>query len=260
MAIGRPESIPQYLDWLKKSRGIEISDRNRTHFDAVAAKVKRDLEESPNWRELREAMREWDSEYRIETGYTLLMDDQMELLTKSYDSFLLKTFRKNVLVNPNWPDPPPDGWLIPPHWFSQIGDILRTLVVVKYLDGVEFLAERIRGLFTENSVACKLFYEAREEGYYAAHLYADMDFEIPAMNWDTEQSVISAEIQISTQLQEVIRRLLHAYYEDRRRKLPADEKWQWDYRSDEFVANYLGHILHYVEGMIVEVRERQRGG
>ncbi len=43
-----------------------------------------------------------------------------------------------------------------------------------------------------------------------------------------------------------------------RRKLlkPPDTKWQWDYKGDEFATNYLGHILHYVEGMIMDVRER----
>ena len=35
-------------------------------------------------------------------------------------------------------------------------------------------------------------------------------------------------------------------------------KWQWDYTSDEFAANYLGHILHYVEGMIIDIREKQK--
>lgn len=67
------------------------------------------------------------------------------------------------------------------------------------------------------------------------------------------------EIQITTQLQEVIRSLLHKYYEDRRKGVEAEgTKWQWDYKSDEFVANYLGHILHYVEGMIMDIREKQR--
>ena len=37
-----------------------------------------------------------------------------------------------------------------------------------------------------------------------------------------------------------------------------DMKWQWDYKSDEFTANYLGHILHYVEGRIVELRDKQK--
>lgn len=38
--------------------------------------------------------------------------------------------------------------------------------------------------------------------------------------------------------------------------VPSDVAWQWQYRGDQFVPNYLGHILHYIEGMIMEVRER----
>jgi len=56
-------------------------------------------------------------------------------------------------------------------------------------------------------------------------------------------------------------RLLHKYYEERRKKLKKEDIiWQWDWRSDEFSANYLGHILHYIEGMIMEIREKQRKG
>ena len=66
------------------------------------------------------------------------------------------------------------------------------------------------------------------------------------------------EIQITTQVQELILNLLHKYYERRRNKIEPDN-WQWDHASDEFATNYLGHILHYVEGMIVEVRERHDG-
>lgn len=51
--------------------------------------------------------------------------------------------------------------------------------------------------------------------------------------------------------------MLHTYYEEQRRKGKREDKWQWDYNSEEFSANYLGHILHYVEGMIMEVREKQ---
>ena len=77
--------------------------------------------------------------------------------------------------------------------------------------------------------------------------------------WDTERVDVSIEIQITTQLQEVIRKLLHKYYEDRRKRIiEEDIKWQWNYKSDEFIANYLGHILHYVEGMIMEIREKQK--
>jgi hypothetical protein len=30
------------------------------------------------------------------------------------------------------------------------------------------------------------------------------------------------------------------------------------YKSDEFAINYLGHILHYLEGTIVEIRDKGR--
>jgi len=100
-------------------------------------------------------------------------------------------------------------------------------------------------------------YEAREEGYYAAHCYPRFEINIPTLSWVTEATSVEFEIQVTTQLQDVIRNLTHDYYELRRsRKTIPDMKWQWDYKGPEFVPNYLGHILHYVEGMIMEVRMR----
>jgi hypothetical protein len=91
-------------------------------------------------------------------------------------------------------------------------------------------------------------------------LYIKQEFEVPKMVWDTEKIDVSIEIQITTQLQEAIRRLLHKHYEERRKCIRTEEKiWQWDYKSEEFATNYLGHILHYVEGMITDIREKQKG-
>ena len=45
--------------------------------------------------------------------------------------------------------------------------------------------------------------------------------------------------------------------EKRKRITKENVKWQWNYKGDEFTANYLGHILHYVEGMIMEIRDKQ---
>ncbi len=46
--------------------------------------------------------------------------------------------------------------------------------------------------------------------------------------------------------------------EETRMKLKRTDKiWQWDYKCDEFLPNYLGHIIHYIEGMIMEVRDRK---
>lgn len=131
--------------------------------------------------------------------------------------------------------------------------------VVKYIDGVEYMINDLEKYCEKFGLSHKVRFEAREEGYYAAHLYTRQKFEVPNVQWDTEIVNVSIEIQVTTQLQDVIRRLLHRYYEDSRKKMERDEKWQWNYKSDEFAANYLGHILHYVEGMIIEIRDKEKG-
>ena len=121
------------------------------------------------------------------------------------------------------------------------------------------MSNQIQSLCGTHSLPCEFSFEAKEEGYYAAHLYIRPEFEIPEVTWNTKRIKVSIEIQITTQLQEVIRKLLHKYYEQRRKGLGVEKiKWQWDYKSDEFSANYLGHIVHYVEGMIMEIREKQK--
>lgn len=182
-----------------------------------------------------------------------------EICIKPYKSFIEKTYRFNVLNNQKWPNEPNGGWIFPEKWFLKINDLVRTTFVVKYLDGVDFLVQKI----TDNCRTCNLTpdisWEARNEGYYAVHINVRQSYKVPSINLlDTQNINISFEIQITTQLREVIKRLLHTYYEDKRKGIINNEKWQWDYRSDEFSTNYLGHILHYVEGMIIDIRERER--
>jgi len=260
MKTGKPKSVDEYKRWLRKEHEIQISNRTRAYYDSITSKIKLDFEKSLFWVRLTENLREFDSEYQLKTRYPLLIAGfEPEVHIKLFDSLLLKTFRKNVLENKRWPDEPDGGWFFPDNWYSRINDIVRTLLVVKYLDGVEFMIDKIQTLCGQHRLPCDVFLEAREEGYYAAHLYSQQEFEIPRVTWDTERIKVSIEIQITTQLQEVIRKLLHKYYEESRKTLrEEDMKWQWNYKSDQFVANYLGHILHYVEGMIMEIIEKQK--
>ena len=257
----KPQNIDEYKKWLKERHGTEISERTQTYYGSVTGAIERDLKKSDFWTKLTENLREYDGEYLVKTGYPLLAPGfKPELYVKSFDSFLLKTFRKNILENKRWPDEPEGGWILPNNWYTKINDIVRTLFVVKYLDGVEFMINKIQSLCSQYDLSYEVHLEAREEGYYAAHLYTRQEFEIPRPTWDTERVKVPIELQITTQLQEVIRKLLHKYYEDRRKRIrEKDIKWQWNYKSDEFAANYLGHILHYVEGTIMEIREKQKG-
>lgn len=256
----RPQNILEYKTWLKDHHNISVTEKSENHYISVTNKIKSDLSKSPFWNFLGDNLGEYGVQYLMDTGYPLLSQTiKPEIHTKPFDSFFLKTFRKNVLENKHWPEPPEIGWILPGNWFMKINDIIRTLIIVKYLDGVSFLVEKIKSVCGEYNQICSEQWEAKEEGYYAVHLYTKQDFEIPKLTWDTERINISFEIQISTELQANIRSMLHKYYEKRRKvKLEEDIKWQWNYNSDEFLANYLGHILHSVEGMIMEIREKQK--
>lgn len=261
MRSKKPERIREYTRWLKDELGVEIPGRARTRYDTVTSRISAQFQASSFWRELSGDLPDYDSQYRLDTQYPLFIElAAPKIQIKPFASLVQKTFRKNVRDNERWPDEPEGGWIVPDNWFSRINDIIRTLFVVKYLDGVDFLTRKIGSLCEQQGQPCDAFLEAREEGYYAAHLYTKQGFEIPSVTWDTERVEVQIELQITTQLQEVIRRLLHKYYEERRKRPRRDPefRWQWDYKSDEFVAAYLGHILHYVEGMIMEIRESQR--
>lgn len=255
----KPTTIDEYKIWLNNEHGVAITTRTTDHYQSVVRKVRGDFQASIIWRRLVGGLQRLNDEYLLAQKYPLwTATSEPRLEIKSFDSFFLKTFRKNVVENSAWPSPPPEGWILPTNWFSRIDDTVRTLLIVKYLDGVEFAVEKLHALCATYKTRCSSSFQAKEEGYYAAHVYITRRFEVPRETWDTQRLDVSVEFHIATQLQDVIRRLLHEYYEKRRvQMVGARPQWQWDYRSDEFAANYLGHILHYVEGMIMDVRKRQ---
>jgi hypothetical protein len=262
MSEDKPKTIVEYKKWLHERHKEEISDRTENHYQGAASRMLEIFEGADFWTSLKHNLKELDARYQIDQGYPLWASPEAPSLSvKPFDSFLEKTFRQNVLDNENWPEEPKHGWVLPDNWFSKVNDIVRTTLVVKYLDGVEFLVRELQSVCRDCKLFSRPYFEAREEGYYAAHVYVYREFEIPQLTWDTKTVSASVECRITTQLQEVIGRLTHKYYEDRRLRFEKPEtKWQWDYSSDEFVANYLGHILHYLEGMIMEIREKQRSG
>ena len=216
----KPKNPEEYKEWLEREHEIEISNQTAMRYESVTTKIKRDFENSDCWGALTDNLTEFDSQYYSQKRYHLLLTDaKPELYIKPFESFLSKTMRINILQNQNWPYEPEGGWILPNNWYSQIKDIIRTLVVVKYLDGVEFMVEKIHSLYEQHGLPCIPSYEAKEEGYYAAHLNTKREFEVPGPIWDTERISVSIEIQITTQLQEVIRKLLHKFYEERRERI-----------------------------------------
>jgi len=183
MDFEKPENIGQYKTWFFKKHKTIISSEIENHYDAVANKIMRDFQNHTFWKDLIKALQEINDEYLLSTGYPLLSSsNEPKFLIKPFDSFILKTFRKNILENDKFPDEPKILWITPNNWFQKIGDIVRTFFMVKYLDGVEFLIEKIERIASENKLETKVSFEAREEGYYAAHLSIMSEFEIPKMD------------------------------------------------------------------------------
>jgi ppGpp synthetase/RelA/SpoT-type nucleotidyltranferase len=268
--IQKPKNPEEYKSWLRQKFGVFVDNRTKTHYDHVSISLKDQIEKSAIWLAILENLSNYNDEYfkNHNSNLFIVQKYKPEIVLKSYDSFIEKTYRKNVLQNKDWPDPPRWGnpetqeWIIPKNWFHAINDIARTTIEVKYLDGVEFIVKKIDNLCQQKGITPLMSCEAKEEGYYAAHIYLKLNYDIPNLQWKTKSTEVYFEIQIMTELQSLIKSLLHKYYEEKRVKDVEDlrkrkKNWQWDYQCDEFAANYLGHILHYVEGMIVKIRDKQ---
>lgn len=266
--ISKPTNIEEYKTWLNDTLEVSIDQRIENHYELQTEHLKKQFEESKFWQEFIENFENLNIKYYSESkGYNLFFrqDGQRyvpKLYIKPYNSIIDKTFRKNVINNPNFPKEPVGGWILPDNWHLKINDIVRTSIAVKYLDGVDFLLKEFGTICKKYDKTCQISREARWEGYYAVHISVPHEVKITNLHMESSDCEIVVEIQITTQLQEIIKNLLHKYYEDNRSQTndnPADqEKWKWDYKSGEFATNYLGHILHYVEGMIMEIRERQK--
>lgn len=257
----RPVSLDQYVRWLLESFGERIGPRTKTYYEVVVKEVRDRFLASELWQTVTQELSNYDRTFFLRTGYDLLQTPIIpDLKTKPFESYLLKTFRKNVLENDSYPEPPDGEWILPSSGFERIHDLVRTRFVVKYLDGVEELMGHLGSICTQCQHVMTPDYEARDEGYYAAHAGVQFPCHVPGRDFDTVPIAATIEIQITTQVQHLISRLLHNHYESRRAEPASPGKcWQWDYTSDEFAANYLGHILHYVEGMIMDIRRRQEG-
>lgn len=258
--MDKPKDIKEYTKWLDGIQSDYNCKKFQKYYENVMYSAKAQFLESEFWRTLQS---KWDiinADYYAKTGYSLFAEKLTNIYIKPYESVIDKTYRKNIVQNENWPDPPKKigEWILLGNCLSIINDCLRTTIVVKYLDGAEFILKNIEEIAKNIGINTHYDFEAKDEGYYAIHEYLVINFEIPDMKWDTKKIEMKVEIQITTQIQDTIKKLTHQYYEKRRIDTSTvSKKWQWNYLDDSFTVNYLGHILHYLEGMIMEIRDKK---
>jgi hypothetical protein len=258
--VGKPTTIEEYKIWAKTKFRIMDDSVGKNYYENVTKKMQQTFENSNYWKMFNEKLLEEEEKYYRKNHYNLLQSRFVaQIYIKPYDSFVDKCFRKNILLNDNWPDPPKGDWINYQNAYSHFGDIIRTNVVVQYLDAIECIKNLLIHCCEKENYEYKLDYQAKSEGYYAVHFDVSVPFEIPSLTWETDKIDGHVEIQITTELKELIKNLIHQAYVDHRSEKHSTEKfgWQWDYTSDEFMINYLGHIMHYLEGNILDIRDRR---
>jgi len=188
--------------------------------------------------------------------YPVSAVDGFSLQIKPFESAILKAYRSNIFFNRRFPDEPDRGAIDITDIYQSVDDLLRARLVCKYLDGPRFVCDQL-------AIACEqagIEYQYRDlgtdAGYYAWHFYFKTSVDIMLEKTVTTKSMW-VEIQLSTQLAEVITSLTHGLYEKRRIGTgpKAESKWKWDANSPHFRSAFLGHGLHLLEGLIQTLKD-----
>lgn len=261
MDFTKPDNIEQFESFL--SREFDYTNDYSDYYEVATRFLKESFENSVFWKSVDASIGTFDDEYKILKKTALFSERKVPHIdVKSLKSLINKAFRKDVLQNPNYPEAPNGGWIHQGNWFETVGDILRTTIIVRYFDGVEFVMNKLSELAANLSLTFDKSFEAKEQGYYAVHTGVRLPLKTVDNHFQSKEVDMHVEIQITTQLQSEIKELLHLYYERDRLRVGAvyseeERKWQWDNKCEEFNVNYLGHTTHFLEGLIVSMRDKQ---
>lgn len=179
---------------------------------------------------------------------------------KPFASVLDKLFRLNCNWNKNYPKPPKSDWLRCANVFEHIDDLVRSTIICRYIDGPQTVCNEIISAATSAELAATSLPKATNEGYYAHHVILKFPFELLGRDNTTRHVNVQAEIQVTTQMQDVLKDLTHVYYRKQRLAAPVREtaSHRWDFKSESFRATYLGHTLHLIEGVVAELRQAEK--
>lgn len=205
VASSKRVEFKDYDDWLH-TQGVSV-DIQESHYNLISRELVTAFSGSEFWTKAVKSLRDVDANYQILNAYPLISVDVPKLVTKPWPSFLHKTYRKNTLSNANFPSPPEDGWVLPQNWYERIHDIVRTTIEVKYLDGVALVLRSLCEVAGHAGCKHQSDLEARASGCYAAHFQCEFSCPIPDISWKRYDQKVMVEVQTTTAIKEVIKRL-----------------------------------------------------
>jgi ppGpp synthetase/RelA/SpoT-type nucleotidyltranferase len=259
-AQSRP-TLSQFPIWMDTHLHQKLDDRVKRAYEVNTSNTKTAAERHEFFASLDAFLATCATDYKQSTGTNLFSGDtQLKLLTKSYESVVNKAFRLNIAWNKGFPKAPQNGWITPENWFNGLDDIVRTSLVCRYLDGPKFVASRLHERATALGLDSEYKSRQQDDGYYAYHFYISIPVDLIKTDWTLQSALVRIEVQLTTQLQDILRDLTHKFYETLRvQEGRKDDSWKWDFSTSRFKASYLSHTLHLIEGLIVELRRETLG-
>lgn len=257
--MDKPKNIHEYIEWAKATLDTDFSDpKCKRLYESNLRNLFNSVSGHDFFVNFGINIQKWEQEYNKNTQSNLFTyPTSPELLQKCYKSALDKSFRINVLWNKNFPKEPKKGWVTTNNLFYYFNDLIRGTLVCRFIDGPKFVAKKMAEYAKSLNLECSQYSQQRDEGYYAYHFYVKLPVILTDINWEESTIELNAEIQITTQLQDVLRSLTHKFYEENRLS-PDNEstKWKWEFDSNRFRLGYLSHTLHLLESIILESRNK----
>jgi ppGpp synthetase/RelA/SpoT-type nucleotidyltranferase len=256
----KPKDIDEYKPWARANLGTDFdSEAYANIFEINAKNSLIDSQRHPFFSGLDAQLAAWSENYRKRTAAELLMTTApLAMQMKSYASAVNKSFRLNVLRNSNFPSPPDKGWLTTDNLLLAINDTLRGTIVCRFIDGPAYVARALGKYAKSMGLKHRSYSQQRDAGYYAYHFYVWLPLHFFDIDWKGVEAPLQIEIQITTQLQEVLKDMTHQFYELDRLRDSASGVWKWEYSTSRFKIGYLSHSLHLLESVIVETRDTER--
>lgn len=254
----KPRTLREYLEWAEECLGSDFADpKAKRVYEVNLNRGFNAISQHQFFLDLQTQLEKWDEEYQKYTSTRLLMSSSPpELLQKPYESAVDKSFRFNALWNENFPDPPKNGWVTTDNVYYYFNDLIRSSIVCRFIDGPRFLTDRLMRFAKKLGLERRRYTQERDEGYYSHHYYVKFPVQLLDSNWDQFDSHLEVEIQVTTQLQDVLRNLTHSFFEKTRMLSELDSsKWKWDFGSNMFRVGYLSHTLHFLESVILDARD-----
>lgn len=242
------------IEWLRELesiRGDLAVPGYWTNLEENCRQWAGEISVGPFWLRAKRELQSWKAEYRSQCGGALLVGLELpdfegkgsvRISSKLYQKRLEKeSFKEEVL--------PEEGPPIP-----KINDLVRTRIACRYVDGVEFLGDKLFDLAKGMQCDPIRSREGRLEGYFAQHLNLSNDV-LYRFGGTSEKAKITVEIQIATGLSTTVWDTTHSIYEASREDKQSHENWQWDPKDPKFISNQLGHMIHLADGLLVQLRD-----